>query len=234
MAASFAVQSFGLLQRRPDLSQAEFVAHWRDVHGPLGLRTLPLVRQYVQNYASGELPGVPTATCAGVAETWFETLDDALSLPGSAAYLDGLYRDEPNFMAGGTVFLITREVPALAGPRLCRDAPSVKALVFLRRHPGLSIHEFRQAWAGAHAAERFSRVTPPLAYTRCEVTDECHALIAPPYDGVAELWWSGREELERSWQAGDMRGAFLESLAGIVDASALSGGLYEEGRLLWA
>ena len=40
------IKSLSLLTRRPELSHAEFVRHWLDIHAPLA-HAVPGVRRYV-------------------------------------------------------------------------------------------------------------------------------------------------------------------------------------------
>ena len=79
------IKSLSLLTRRPELSHAEFVRHWLEIHAPLA-HAVPGVKRYVQNHIAGERtrPDIPTTEVAvdGVAELWF---DDAAAMARSNA-----------------------------------------------------------------------------------------------------------------------------------------------------
>lgn len=80
----------------------------------------------------------------------------------------------------------------------------VKVCFFVRRSPHLSREQFIAHWRGRHGAliakhaatfglVRYLQVHP-LATPRNEPSE----VFPEPFDGVAELWFKGQEELE-SW-----------------------------------
>jgi len=95
-------------------------------------------------------------------------------------------------------------------------------LVFcLRRLPHLSRTEFQQYWRGTHAplVLRHAAVLGIMRYVQLHtapdpLNDAPQASRGGPeaYDGVAELWWESREELERVLGTPAGRQASLELL----------------------
>jgi uncharacterized protein (TIGR02118 family) len=84
--------------RRVGLAPEVFLAHWRDVHGPLAMQYIDSLRRYIQNhtvasaYADGAEPDFD-----GVAEAY---LDDLASLDETeqSPEHDLVRSDEPNFI----------------------------------------------------------------------------------------------------------------------------------------
>ena len=69
------IKSLSLLTRRPELTHAQFMQHWVEIHAPLA-HAVPGVRRYVQNHIRDERTrlDIPTTEVAvdGVAELWFD------------------------------------------------------------------------------------------------------------------------------------------------------------------
>jgi uncharacterized protein (TIGR02118 family) len=90
------------LTRKPDLSQEQFSAYWRDTHAPLVLSLAPftsLVRRYVQQRpAEGVSNQLPLAPYDGIAEIWCDNLSDVLNLIGNELFLSLVAKDEENFL----------------------------------------------------------------------------------------------------------------------------------------
>lgn len=100
----------GVVKRRPDITHAEFLRHWRDVHGPLAA-AMPGLRRYVQNPPL-EVPG-REPRYDGVAELWF---DDLASLRASFQSPQGqkVGADQAEFIDqehSFSLFVEEREVP---------------------------------------------------------------------------------------------------------------------------
>lgn len=101
-----------LVKRRADLTQAQFDAHWRDLHGPLvrshqdSLR----IRRYVQTVpldnpaaqaAIQTSRGSAAAEFDGCAELWWDSLEEAATAratPEGVRALQALIEDERRFI----------------------------------------------------------------------------------------------------------------------------------------
>ncbi len=102
------IKTVTLLTRRSDLTSEQFHLHWRNVHAPLVL-AMPRVRRYVQCRPL-DVPG-REAPCDGVAEVWYDSVEDFLATADSDEYAK-LLADEKNFMGAKTqdsVFVIVEE-----------------------------------------------------------------------------------------------------------------------------
>ena len=69
------IKVLALLTRRPELTHAQFVKHWLEVHGPLA-HAVPGVRRYVQSHIVGTRtrPDIPETDVEvdGIAELWYD------------------------------------------------------------------------------------------------------------------------------------------------------------------
>jgi uncharacterized protein (TIGR02118 family) len=70
------IKTIVLIKRKPELSREEFVKHYEEVHAPLALKHLPMIKRYVRNHVV-DVAGIegPDFDCA--TELWFDTLEDA-------------------------------------------------------------------------------------------------------------------------------------------------------------
>jgi len=81
----------------------------------------------------------------------------------------------------------------------------IRLTFVLRRKPGMSLAEFQQYWRGIHGplVAKHSTALEILRYVQVHtlhdpINDQlagARGAMEPPYDGVAELWWTSRETL---------------------------------------
>jgi uncharacterized protein (TIGR02118 family) len=69
------IKSISLLTRKPELTHAQFVKHWLEIHAPLA-HAVPELRRYVQSHIVDERtrPDIPTTDVQvdGIAELWYD------------------------------------------------------------------------------------------------------------------------------------------------------------------
>jgi uncharacterized protein (TIGR02118 family) len=106
------IKSLSLLTRRPELTHAQFVRHWIEIHGPLA-HAVPGIRRYVQNHILDERhrADIPTTDVAvdGIAELWFDdraAMDRANASPEAKR----LHDDGALFIVGIKTFIIEEKV----------------------------------------------------------------------------------------------------------------------------
>lgn len=102
------------LTRRADLTHEEFHRYWTEKHTPMLAKPVegaPKVYRYVQLQPIGaDVPELRTATYDGVAEIWFERLEDAAAMFTSERYNTVVAKDEENFLdRSKTTFLYSIE-----------------------------------------------------------------------------------------------------------------------------
>jgi uncharacterized protein (TIGR02118 family) len=91
-----------LVPRRSDLTLEQFSAHWKNIHGPL-FSSQPevkrFVKKYVQVHSTGEyLNQFPVASFDGIAEIWFDKMEDINQVFRTENYLKTIAPDEALFI----------------------------------------------------------------------------------------------------------------------------------------
>jgi uncharacterized protein (TIGR02118 family) len=183
-----------LLVRQPSMSHGEFVDYWQTTHTPIA-RDIEGVVRYTQ-----VLPTDPEhAEFDGIAELYFETLDDlhaALGGPGSRDY-------DPSREAASRAredvdnFLAIEERPRFIGKETVqRDDVDgntdglYKHSAFLVRQAGMSHGEFVDYWQTTHTPIARD-IEGVVRYDTVLPADPEHA----EFDGVAELYFETLEDL---------------------------------------
>lgn len=109
------VKLFAFLHRRSDLTHDEFVAHWRDRHGPLIAGTPELVRHIVryEQHPRHQPDNALTASegLDGVAVQWLRSLDDFFAFVSEPAYRDLVSPDEQRFLDMSKVRYVVCDEP---------------------------------------------------------------------------------------------------------------------------
>lgn len=113
---SIVIKMIALLQRRPELSRAEFIRHWRETHGPLA-QGIPGLRRYIQSHLVAErsrpdIPDLPVDV-DGIAELWFDSIE-AMEEVHRDARMQRLLADGALFIGGIRTFLV-EEIPIIEG-----------------------------------------------------------------------------------------------------------------------
>jgi len=103
-------------KRKPEISHEEFARYWRENHGPL-VKGVPEfirhVRRYVQcHIVSNSAPLGASSEYDGVAELWFDSVDELNKAFSEPRYLELIRPDELKFAdLGNCVSFVTEEVP---------------------------------------------------------------------------------------------------------------------------
>lgn len=98
-----------LFRKREDLSQEEFLRHWREIHVPL-VEKVPGIRRYVISPVRGAPLGEPDYD--GMAELWFD--DERIARAALATpETEATARDARNFIMKGSLrrfFAVEEEI----------------------------------------------------------------------------------------------------------------------------
>lgn len=103
-----------LIARKEGSTFEEFKAYWQGTHLDV-VNSLPEVqkyaRGYVQQYNTHKSPShTPALTHDGIAEAWFDNLDDALALTQSDNWLTRVKEDDLNFLdVSKTLMMLSEE-----------------------------------------------------------------------------------------------------------------------------
>jgi len=227
------VKCFALLTKRPDISDEQFHRHWREVHAPLALRISSL-RRYVQSHRiPHDLSGFSPPPYGGAAEVWYDNLAAALQMRTNPEYLEGAFRDEPNFIEQPKLaWLATQENVVVAGSPMTKQTPAVKGLFLVKRKSSMSVAEFQDYWRNRHAP-LVPRTPHLLRYVQCHVLPETYDSDAPPaYDGVAELWWPDLARFKESWASPELQVEQLTDARNFVSGESRAF-LAQENRVIW-
>ena len=227
------VKCFALLTKKSGISDEQFHRHWREVHAPLAVRITSL-RRYVQSHRiPQQLSGFPPPPYEGAAEVWYDNLEAALQMRTKPEYLEGAFRDEPNFIEQPKLaWLATRENVVVAGSPMAKDALTVKGLFVVKRKPGMSVAEFQDYWRNRHAP-LVPRTPHLLRYVQCHVLPEMYESDTPPaYDGVAELWWPDLARFKESWASPALQVEQLADARNFIGEGSCAF-LAQENRVIW-
>jgi uncharacterized protein (TIGR02118 family) len=106
------IKSISLLTRKPELTHAQFVQHWLEIHAPLA-HAVPELRRYVQSHIVDERsrPDIPTTDVAvdGIAELWY---DDRAAMERAVASPEAkrLHADGARFIGRIKTFIVEERV----------------------------------------------------------------------------------------------------------------------------
>lgn len=81
----------GFYKRKPGLTHEQFLAHWKDVHAPLAVKT-PALAKYIRKYVQHQLedapimPAVVSLGFDGFSETWVDKLEDYMAMRNETAF----------------------------------------------------------------------------------------------------------------------------------------------------
>jgi len=108
------IKRMSLIVRRADMSKEEFHRHWEKVHGPLVAKMPGLIR-YVQHPFDGdEIPAyvkeAPELVVDGIAELWFDTLENATLSMDSADPSQRAAMEDGFLMSGRSKTYVVRQV----------------------------------------------------------------------------------------------------------------------------
>lgn len=185
-----------LIPPRQDISLQGFHDHWRHPHGTLGRNVMQL-RRYIQNHRieSSALPSDPVRF-QGVAEGWFDSLEECVALGASSYMSDHVIPDEERFIdrSGVKIFFVAEEVIS-SGPHAGQSfRPKTEIsdydLLWSDNHRAVAIkllqfieEDGATPWAADNDAELGHRIGA-FRHVRSRAAVEPSA-----YLGVRELWW---------------------------------------------
>jgi uncharacterized protein (TIGR02118 family) len=183
-----------LLVRKDGMSHEEFIEHWQNVHTPIA-REIEGVVRYVT-----VLPTDPeNAEFDGVAELYFENLDDlhaALGSEGSRDY-DPTKGKAKEAREDVDNFLAIDERPRFIGEEIVQKDETdgdtdglYKHSAFLVRKDGMSHEEFIEHWQNVHTPIA-REIEGVVRYVTVLPTDPENA----EFDGVAELYFENLDDL---------------------------------------
>jgi len=93
------IKTIALIHRKAGISREEFAQHYEEVHAPLALKHLPMIKRYIRNHVI-DVPGMEGPDFDCVSEFWFDSIEDAMEVAEWAQSDDGqvIRDDEAMFM----------------------------------------------------------------------------------------------------------------------------------------
>ena len=73
------VKTIALIKRKAGISKEEFVKHYEEVHAPLALKHLPMIKKYIRNHIF-ENPGSEGLGFDCITELWLDSNADVKKL----------------------------------------------------------------------------------------------------------------------------------------------------------
>ncbi len=189
------IAAISMMQRRPDISVAQFRRHWLDPHGVL-TAGLPGVRHYIQSHVV-ESPHTNALArkfdLRGFPELWFDSYDQR-KVAYTSPRIAECNVDSEQFV--GAVKRIVAE------PKVVMAAPKGSVKVFI-----LNIGEqVDTAWADAYQ-ERAMRLSGVTGYVRQAILEQAKAPnsripeLVLPIAGIAEVSFEDEHALARNVSA---------------------------------
>ena len=226
------IKGIALAVKKPGMDDGAFHRYWKEVHGPIALG-ISALRRYVQSHRlPTPLPGFENVPYDGVAELWYDRLEDLTGMPQNPEYVNGAQADEPNFIdTSKLAFIATREYVLIEEQPVTRDTQWVKAVFLLKRRPDLSVSQFQEYWLNGHAPQ-IPRDMGVLGYVQCHTLPETYAGGAPAYDGMAELSFADMKAFMDYWTSPRIQQIFGDDAPRFLGAGCTAF-LAEEYRVRW-
>ena len=73
------IKTIALIKRKEGITREEFARHYEEVHAPLALKHLPMIKRYIRNHIS-DIPGVKGPDFDCISEFWFDSIEDAIKV----------------------------------------------------------------------------------------------------------------------------------------------------------
>lgn len=113
------IKAVVLIKRKQGVSQEAFREHYEEVHAPLALKHLPMIRRYVRNHVM-PMPGTQEQAFDCLTELWFDDLEDVLRLAAFVQSEEGrvIREDEEKFIdRDKTLFCLVDERVSVVDPK---------------------------------------------------------------------------------------------------------------------
>ncbi len=105
------IKTIAMITRKADISREDFVEHYEEVHAPLALKHLPMIKRYVRNHLV-DIPGMEGPGFDCITELWMDSLEDVMKLVEFVQSEEGqvISNDEEKFLdREKTVFFLVDE-----------------------------------------------------------------------------------------------------------------------------
>jgi EthD domain len=187
------IKFFGLIPRRPDISELEFHDHYRHPHGTLGYKNRGYVGYVQSHLTTTAVDPCPTSVFEAVAEVWFDNLHTGLGLADDPNYLAFVKDDEPHFVDLTRLKWLYTDEQVLRIPVDPASPPDHASMVWLitTAPTTFKLLQFLGDDDPIDAAEQAALAgrLGALRTTRCGASAHAHPAGDAAFATVRELWW---------------------------------------------
>ena len=219
------IKTIALIKRKEGIPPEEFINHYEEVHAPLAIKHLPMIKKYVRNHINSVMVP-PSFDFDCISEFWFESIEDAMQVQEFAQSNAGqvLRDDEAEFMDSSKTlpFLVEEKSSNI------HDSGKIKAVALLKRKPDLNREAFMNHYESSHAPLIIKHSVGLSQYIRnyiVPMTDE-----EPPFDSFTEIWYKNYESYKMSIELrlSESRNIIADDEASFLDTSNIAFFLVEE------
>lgn len=185
------IKAIYFIKRKPGMTLEAFREYWLKDHAALVLKVPGLVK-YVQSHTmdSGYRKHEPIYD--GIAELWYENLDDMRKTADTPISRDTLADNEKFLDMSKFAFILTKERVQKENPV---EPGAPKMVAFLKKRPDLSVEAFQNHWNTVHG--KLGRAVPGARrYVQCHPVLTSYANGRTPlWDGIAEVWFDSDDAM---------------------------------------
>ena len=200
------IKAIYFIKRKPGTTLEDFRKYWLNEHAALVLEVPGLVK-YVQSHTmdSGYRNHEPIYD--GIAELWYENLDDMRKTAGTSSSRDTLADNEKFLDMSKFAFILTKERVQKENPV---DAGAPKMVAFAKKRADLTFEAFQTHWSSVHG--KLGRAVPGARrYVQCHPLPSSYTNGRTPiWDGVAEVWFDSDEAMRSNADTAEFKAVLAD------------------------
>jgi hypothetical protein len=210
------IHQFIFAAPKPGLTVKEFQDYWVHVHAVKFASRITQIRRYLIDTRirfDGDT-GSPPLPHQGIAEIWLDNEQDQLASLQSEQFIQGARADEPNWAA----FWLAIVLDTTAHEIMPGDPPGngVKLTTLLKRRPGMSLEDYREASLTAYAP--VADGLPGLRrHLHCHTRDSAYVFGESSFDSVEQWWFDDVDALRAALHSPYRAGRVAPARAAITD-----------------
>lgn len=202
------LKSCGIQVRREDITHAQYMEHWLNVHAPMSKKVKRLYG-YVNNEVVADITPhswnkmILFSEIDGIAQIWFDQPDGLMGLAASDPNVPVWFQDGPNFV--GNRMGMTTDEHVLLSPG--KPRPAGKVFLFLEKKEGKTYQDIQ------NFIVRMERIPEVKGLTLSEVLSGNASANLPTFempdiDAIGEVWASDQEKIKALINNGEMQTFF--------------------------
>jgi hypothetical protein len=214
------IHQFILAAPKPGMTADEFQNYWVHVHAVKFASRIPQIRRYLVDTRiefDGDA-GSPPLPHQGIAEIWLDNEQDQLASLQSEEFLQGARADEPNWAAFWLAIVVDTTAHEIVPgtPSGDRQPGWVKMTTLLKRRPGMSLADYREASLTAYAPVA-SGLPGLRRHLHCHTRDGAYVFGESSFDSVEQWWFDDVDALRAALRSEYYAERLAPARADIVD-----------------